>query len=114
MHDDQDKITTTIQQIAKELSNTKDQRAQLRLKIVILKTQKSKKWMPWANSQQGVEAWNIKVDLADDSEVNEASVRERMRAFMGDVAKESLRNFEHMAEGVGDDFDLIFELVKTH
>lgn len=69
----------------------------------------------WAKEQNLKEVWNVKVDLCDqsDSEMSENSIREILRNFMRDVSKESLKSFEHLSEGVGDDFKLVLKFVNT-
>lgn len=109
------KITKFLDELEDKTKAYYNKKIQIRVKVEILQNTKSKKFFMWAKEQIMKEVWNVKVDLKGqgDSDLSESSVRELLRGFQRDVSKESLKSFEHLSEGVGDDFKISLQFINT-
>lgn len=73
----------------------------------------SKKWLFLAKDQQIKEVWKFKVEIdsSKDNSGNLTQIREHLRKMQVQISKESLKNFEHLSEGMGNDFKISYEII---
>lgn len=109
------KIPKFLEELEEKLKLYQNKRVQIRVRVEIFKNTKSKKFFMWAKDQNVKETWNVNVDLSDqsDSELTVNSIRGLLRDMQREVCKESLKSFEHLSEGVGDDFKLILSVINN-
>ena len=91
-------------------TNQSDDRMNIFVTVDIFENIVSKKWLFLANNQQIKEVWKFKVEV-DKSEAGLSQMRDQMRKMQRQISKESLKNFEHLSEGMGNDFKVSYEIL---